>query len=70
VFASQKGRGQSFTFLGAFAKLRKATVNFGMYVCPSVRMEELGSHWTDFLGILYLSVFRKSIDKIQVSLKI
>jgi len=30
--------------LGAFAKLRKATISFVM----SVRMEQLGSHWTDF----------------------
>jgi hypothetical protein len=36
-----------FYFLGAFAKLRKATVSF-MSVCPSLRMERLGSHWTDF----------------------
>jgi hypothetical protein len=31
-------------FLGPFAKLQKATISFFM----SVRMEELGSHWTDF----------------------
>jgi hypothetical protein len=31
-------------FLGAFAKLRKATTSFVM----SVRMEHLGSHKTDF----------------------
>ena len=28
--------------------LRNATVSFVMSVCPSVRMEQLGSHWTDF----------------------
>jgi hypothetical protein len=32
-------------------------------------MEHLGSHWTDFLEIWYLSIFRKSIEKIQMSLK-
>jgi hypothetical protein len=32
-------------------------------------MEELGSHWTDFHEICYLSIFRKSVEKIQVSLK-
>ena len=32
------------------------------------RMEKLDSHWTDFHEILYLSVFRKSVKKIQVSL--
>jgi hypothetical protein len=40
-------------FLGAFAKLRKAAISsimyVCMYVCLSVRMEHLGSHWTDFL---------------------
>jgi hypothetical protein len=40
-------------FLGVFAKLRKATISFVMYVCLSpvclsVRMEELGSHWKYF----------------------
>jgi hypothetical protein len=30
--------------LGAFAKLRRATISFVM----SVRMEQLGSHWVDF----------------------
>jgi hypothetical protein len=32
-------------------------------------MEQLGSHWTDFHEILYLNIFRKSLQKIQVSLK-
>jgi hypothetical protein len=32
------------TFLGAFTKFRKATISFVM----SVRMEQLGSHWTGF----------------------
>jgi hypothetical protein len=32
-------------------------------------MEELGSHWTDYGGILGLSFFRKSVDKMEVSLK-
>jgi hypothetical protein len=32
------------SFLGAFAKLRKATNSFVMSVHPSVRMEQLGSH--------------------------
>jgi len=38
----------TYQFLGAFAKLRKATISFFMSSCPSVRMEQLGSHWTDF----------------------
>jgi len=40
-----------------------------MYVRLSVRMEQLGSHWMDFHEILYLSIFRKSVEKIQVLLK-
>jgi hypothetical protein len=44
-----------------------------MYACLSVRlyarMEQLGSHWTDFSEICYLSIFRKSVEEIQVSLK-
>jgi hypothetical protein len=38
-------------------------------VRPSLRMEQLGSHWTDFYEIWYLSIFRKFIEKIQVSCK-
>ena len=37
--------------LVVFAKLRKATISFVMSVCPSVRMELLGSHWMDFSEI-------------------
>ena len=37
-------------------------------VCPSVRMEQLSSHQTDFHEILYLSIFRKYVTKIQTSL--
>jgi len=34
--------------LDPFSKLRKATISFVMSFCLSVRMEQLGSHWTDF----------------------
>jgi hypothetical protein len=37
--------------LGAFEKLRKATIIFVMSLCLSVRMEQLCSHWTDFYEI-------------------
>ena len=37
-------------------------------VCLSVSKEQLGSHWTDFHEISYLSISRKSVYKIQVSL--
>jgi len=35
----------------------------------SVRMEQNDAHWTDFHGILHLCIFRKPVEKIQVSLK-
>jgi hypothetical protein len=41
--------------LGVFAKSRKATISFVMSVRPSVclsaRIEQLGSHWTDYCEI-------------------
>ena len=43
-----------------------------VYLCHarlSVRMEQLGFHWTDFHEIWYLSIFRKSLTWIKVSLK-
>jgi hypothetical protein len=36
--------------------------------CQSVLTEQLESHWTSFREIWYLSIFRKSVYKIQVSL--
>jgi hypothetical protein len=61
------------TFLGAFAKFQKATVSFVTFVCPSVRpsvrVEQLGSHCRDFHEIWYLSIFQKSVKKIQVLYK-
>jgi len=35
----------------------------------SVRMEQLGSHRADFLENCYLSIFRKSVEKIQILVK-
>jgi len=32
-------------------------------------MEQLGSNWTDFYENLYLGIFLKTVEKIQVSLK-
>jgi hypothetical protein len=68
-----------------FTKLRKATasvllpaclpaclsacLSVCLPVCPSARMEQLGSHWTDFHEILYPSIFRKSAEQTRVSLK-
>ena len=63
------GRDSGRRFLEAFAKLRKATISVVMSVRPFVRMEQLGSHWTDFHEIWYLIIFRTTVEKIQVSLK-
>jgi hypothetical protein len=38
-------------------------------VCLSVRMNQMGSHSTDFHRIWHLRIFRKPVEKIQVSLK-
>ena len=57
------------SFSGAFAKLRKAIVNVFMSVRLSLRMEQLGSHWTDFDEIWCLRLFRKSVETTQVLLK-
>ena len=40
-----------------------------MSVHLSVRMEQRGSHWTDFHEVYYLSIFLKSTEKVHVSLK-
>ena len=45
--------------LGGFAEMRKATMSFFIFVRPSVRMEQLGSHWTNFHEIWYLNIFNK-----------
>jgi hypothetical protein len=59
---------KTLNFLSAFATLRKATSSFVMSLSVhlSIRMEQLGSHWTDLFEILYLVIFRKPVEKIQV----
>jgi len=59
----------TFCSLGAFAKLRKAKINFVTIACLAVSMEHLDSHWRDFHEIWYLGVFRVSFEKIQMSFK-
>ena len=49
--------------------MRKSTISLVVFVCPSVRMEQVGSYWTEFHEIWCLRIFRKSVEKIQVSLK-
>jgi len=65
--------GSIWNILGVLAELRKGTVSFVMCVrlsvCLSFRMEQLNYHWMDFYGIRCLMVLRKSVQKIEVSLK-
>jgi len=64
-------------YLVAFAKMRSAAITFVMSVylsvCQSFRlsvsMEQLGSHWTDWHEVSYLSIFRKFVENVPVSLK-
>jgi hypothetical protein len=48
--------------VGAFVKFAKRD-NYLRHVCPSVRIEQFVSHWTDFHEIRYLSIFRKKEKK-------
>jgi len=54
-------------FLGAFGNCKKRPLALSRVsdcpVCPCVGMEQLGFHWTDFHKILYLGIFRKSVEK-------
>ena len=43
--------------------------SFVMFVRLYVRMEQLSSHWRYFNEFWYLMIFRKSVEKIQVSLQ-
>jgi len=36
------------SLLGMFTQLQKLTITIVMSVCPSVQVEQLGSHWADF----------------------
>jgi hypothetical protein len=57
------------TFSGD-SKIAKITVSFTIPVVRlSVGMEEIGSLWIEFHKSLYSSIFRKYVEKIQVSLK-
>jgi hypothetical protein len=58
-----------FSYQALFAKLQTAAISFVMSVRPYVCMEQLGPHQTEFHEIWYLSFFRKSVAKIQISLK-
>jgi hypothetical protein len=57
------------SFVGALTKLRKVAVSLDMSVRPSVLVKQLGPHLKDFYQILYLNIFRKSVENVKVSLK-
>jgi hypothetical protein len=48
---------------------KRLLTSSGMSVRHSVRVEQLGTNWTDFHEIWYLRTFWKPVEKIQVSLK-
>jgi len=53
-------------FLYAFAKLWKVILALSY---SSVHMKLLCSHWKDFHEVLYLSIFLKFVEKMEVTLK-
>ena len=57
-----------FSLLGAFVKLRKASISFVMFIfCPPA-WKQFGSHWTDFHEVSYFIIWRKSVEGVQFSL--
>ena len=58
-------------FLVHFRRVRKISKRDCQlrHFCMSVRMERLRSYWTRFHYILYLSIKRKSFEKLQVSFR-
>jgi len=68
VAQDDKFRVPLISFVGAPAKLGKSDFQL-RHVCPSVRMEQSGSYWSDYNEICYWNIFRKSVEKIQIPLK-
>jgi len=56
-----------FSFLDAFAKSRKATISFIMFVCMSAWDNTTP---TGRIFVKFFMIFQKSVQRIQVSLKI
>jgi hypothetical protein len=67
--ASSVSRSNFNEFEVSFEKLRKngLLALSCLSVCLSVRMEQLGCHWTDFHEIWYWNIFRKQLHKFKVS---
>ena len=61
-------RWMSFNFARKIAKSDYYDIPVSLSVCESA-WRNLGWHWKDFHQILSLSIFRKYVDKIKVSLK-
>jgi hypothetical protein len=53
---------ENFGLGSLLAKLEEAITGFVMSACLSLRMEQLGSHWTDF-RTFYMCIFRKCFEK-------
>ena len=49
--------------MGALAELHKANNSVVMSVCPSIRIQQLGCHWTNFHEISHLSILRKYFEE-------
>jgi hypothetical protein len=58
-------------FLVAFSELGKKLLLASpcLSLRPSLRIEQIGFYLTDFHDSSYFNIFRKSVEKIQVSLK-
>jgi hypothetical protein len=59
---------KKYTVFRRFRKFWKGDYYLS-HVRLSVSMEQLDSHWKDFDKMSYLIFFRKSVERIQVSLK-
>jgi hypothetical protein len=71
VYCAVQTRYLTFTSISVFRHLPKiAKRDYQLrHVCPSVRIEQLRSHWADLHKIWHLSIFRKSEEEIQVSVQ-
>jgi hypothetical protein len=49
--------------------LASSRLSVHLSVRPSVAMVQLDSHWTDVYKLVHLSIIRKPLEKIQVTLK-
>jgi len=56
---------RTVVFLGAFRKLRKATISIVMRACPSVCVEHFGSQLDYFLEIWHFTIFENTQRKTE-----